>query len=395
MRDGLGSEYNQAAEVTRTLHFPEENFIVDSTIRSLQSGVSGSRHTLQDLVEIGRALAGLGVREIIVNLAWKDGVQVCEKLAAEDLSCKVVATLRARDASWRDRLAIGMRSGADEICIDSLLDVEQLKIAADLVQAQGLTISHSFSQLYPYKSVVELCRASALCGYRSQSFHDSFFRFGITPEAIRHFVRALGSDVPNCPPVYVHFSNFFGHATMTAVAALAAGATAVDASMNGIGHLCGHVSLPEVAVVLELLYGVRTGIKLDKLREVSLLVRERTGIPVPETAPVVGDLAFIMDGSFWAAEADVPAERKVYAKFPFPAPLVGAAEGVVWHDRTVTEEHIRGKLASMGIGHREKDVARIMARLTARLDGGREYPNWLSDAEFEDLCRGVVWEQDS
>lgn len=384
------SEYNKAPAVVQSLAFPEEVFIVDSTIRSLQSGISGGCHTAQDLVEIGVQLDQLGVRELIVNLSWKDGLEVCEGLAQEGLTSTLVGTFRARHPSWREWAMDGIQAGVDEICFESAPDAEYLEDAADLVRSHGKTVSHGFAEIYSYEDVVRLCRAGARCGCRSQSFHDSFFRFGITPEAMRFFIQSVREDVSDCPPLYVHLSNFYGHATMTAVAALSAGASAADVCMNAIGHHCGHTSLSEVVMVLEGLYGVDTGIQLERLRDVSLLVREKSGVPVPPTKPVVGDHAFLTDGAYWAAEADVPYEDRVHAKFPFPPALVGAREEVVWSEKTVTEDSILARISALGLGNRREHVAQILARLTEVLEVNRTHPDWMSDAEFETLCRSVA-----
>jgi hypothetical protein len=76
-----GSEFNHLPEVRARSEFAADVFVVDSTIRSLQSGVSGSLHSADDLVEIGMSLDRLGVRELIVNVSWRDGPEVIAELA--------------------------------------------------------------------------------------------------------------------------------------------------------------------------------------------------------------------------------------------------------------------------------------------------------------------------
>jgi isopropylmalate/homocitrate/citramalate synthase len=395
MENVENSEYNMLPDVVKSLSFADEVYIVDSTIRSLQSGVSGSNHSVKDVVEIGKALDELGVRELIVNLSWKDGLQICEGLAAEDLGCKVVGTFWAWHPSWKKWTEDGLRAGVDEICFESIPDADHMQRAADLVQSRGKTVSHGFAQIYSYQQVVDLCREGVKYGYESQSFHDSFFRFGITPEAMKFFIRSVKADVPQCPPLFVHLSNFYGHATMTVVAAVTAGASAPDVCMNGIGHHCGHTSLAEVVMVLEGLYGIDTGIRLEKLREVSLLVQARTGIPLQMTKSVVGDFTFLTDGAYWAAEADLPYEERVHARFPFAPATVGGEERVIWSDKTITRDSVAEKLASMGLAHRDGDTERITERLHEILRQKTDYPNWILDSDFEELCRAIISQADS
>jgi len=387
VREMNGSEYNSFRQVVEGLNFADDVYIVDSTIRSLQSGVSGSHHTARDLIEIGKALDELGVRELIVNLSWKDGVEVCEGLSRENLRCKIVGTFRARHPSWKQWAEQGIRAGVDEICFESAPTAEYLKEAAEEVQGQGRKVSHAFAEIYSYEDVVDLCRAGVSHGCESQSFHDSFFRFGITPEAMKFFFKSIRADVPHCPPLYVHLSNFYGHATMTAVAALVAGASAADVCLNAIGHHCGHISLSEIVLALEMLYGIDTGIKLEMLREVSLFIQERTEVPLRINEPIVGDFAFMNDGAYWAAEVDLPYEDRVHAKFPFPPSVVGTEERIIWSDKTITKDSLRAKLASMGLAYQEGNLERIIEQLGEVLAQKRAYPNWLLDSEFEDLCR--------
>ena len=385
------SEYNELAEVRGTYHFAQEVYIVDSTIRSLQSGVSGGCHSARDLIQIGKALDELGVRELIINLSWKDGIKVCEGLAGEDLHCKVVGTFWAWHPSWKRWAEDGIKAGVDEICFESISDVESLKRGADFVQDRGKTVSHAFAEVYSYQQIIDLCREGVKWGYQSQSFHDSFFRFGITPEAIKHLIQSIKADVSECPPLYIHLSNFFGQATMTAVAAIVAGANAADVCMNGIGHHGGHISLAEIVIILEVLYGISTGIKLERLREVSLLVKEKTRIPVPLTQPIIGDFAFMIDGAYWAAEAALPYEKRVHAKFPIPPDMVGTEERVIWSDKTIAfTDGVKAKLSSMKLGYKEGDFRRIIEQLAKRLSDKKGYPNWILDSEFEKLCREVL-----
>jgi hypothetical protein len=393
MNESATFEFNALPEVRDALAFASDLYIVDSTIRSLQSGVSGSCHTARDLVDIGVALDDLGVRELIVNLSWRDGLAVCEGLAKHRVDAKIVGTFRARHPMAAEWSRQGIASGADEICFESAQDADQLKRLAGPVLDAGKKVSHGFAEAYAYDEVLALCRAGLDLDVQSQSFHDSYFRFALTPEAAKAFYRALRRDVPRVPPLYVHLSNFYGNATMTAVAAMTAGAAAADVCMNGIGHHCGHISLAEITMVLEALYGVRTGIRLEKLVAVSHLVRERSAVPMALPAPMIGDYGFMIDGAYWAAEAHIPYEERIHAKFPIPPQSVGNVEKVIWASGTITAASVKAKLGVMGIDaaqHTNDVVERIIEGLEVTLRQRARYPSWLSDNEFEQLCLDVV-----
>src|SRR5262245_16123565 len=87
----IGFEFNGIPEVLGQLAFPDDVFIVDSTIRSLQSTLSGSRHSVETLVRVGTMVSDLGARELIVNATWRDGLDVIRELKHRGISAKVVS----------------------------------------------------------------------------------------------------------------------------------------------------------------------------------------------------------------------------------------------------------------------------------------------------------------
>jgi isopropylmalate/homocitrate/citramalate synthase len=171
---------------------------------------------------------------------------------------------------------------------------------------------------------------------------------------------------------------------------LTAGASAVDVCMNATGHHCGHTSLSEVAMVLEDLYDVRTGIDLKGISHAAAVVNRHSGVPLPLTMPVIGEYAFMGDGAYWAAEEELANEQRVHAKFPFAPGVVGAEERIVWSDRTVTRDAVIARLSSLGLGTDDGLASRIEHALAATLAERRRYPGWLTDAEFGDVCRSMA-----
>ena len=90
----------------------------------------------------------------------------------------------------------------------------------------------------------------------------------------------------------VHCHNDFGLATANTLAALEVGAVAPHTCVNGLGERSGNAAFEEVAFILERLYGVHTGLKTERIYEVSRLVEELSGIPVPANKALVGYFSF-------------------------------------------------------------------------------------------------------
>ena len=90
----------------------------------------------------------------------------------------------------------------------------------------------------------------------------------------------------------VHCHNDFGLATANTLTAIECGARAPHVCVNGIGERAGNAALEEVVLSLETLYGIRTGIKTERIHDLSRLVEELSGVPVAANKALVGYNAF-------------------------------------------------------------------------------------------------------
>ncbi|EQD39561.1 2-isopropylmalate synthase, partial [mine drainage metagenome] len=70
------------------------------------------------------------------------------------------------------------------------------------------------------------------------------------------------------------------------------GAVAPHTCVNGLGERAGNASFEEVVMLLESVYGISTGIRTERLFELSQLVEELSGVPVPPNKAIVGYNAF-------------------------------------------------------------------------------------------------------
>lgn len=382
-----GFALNRDDATLAQLDFPDDVYLVDSTIRSLQSSVSGSQHTAADLVDIGMAVDALGVRETIVNTSWRDGLETVAGLVERRPRAKVVATYRARLPHAADLLKASLEVRPDEICFESPVDVASLRRDTEVVKDAGVGTSIAFAERHSWDEMIALSRTATELGAASLSFHDSFFRFGVMPEAMKVFIGRIREQVEGHPALYIHLSNFYGTAAMTAVSGVTAGANAVDVCLNMTGHHCGHISLAEVALILEDLYGVRTGIELGQIHSAVDLVTERTGVPIRLQQPVIGEMAFMIDGADWAAEAHLPYDERMHSRLPVEPDVVGSTETMIWTDRTASLTSVKVKLSSLDLPSDDDAASRCHAALRAALTDRTTYPQFLRDAEFTGLLR--------
>jgi 2-isopropylmalate synthase len=117
------------------------------------------------------------------------------------------------------------------------------------------------------------------------------------PDEYGALVRALRERVPGADRVHVstHCHDDLGLAVANSLAAVAAGATQIECTVNGIGERAGNASLEEVVMALETrkdFWGHTTQIATRELYRTSRMVSMMTGTMVPPNKAVVGDNAF-------------------------------------------------------------------------------------------------------
>lgn len=114
-----------------------------------------------------------------------------------------------------------------------------------------------------------------------------------TPEFINEATKAVKTRFPNVP-LGIHVHNDGGEAVSATIAAVKAGATQVQGTINGVGERTGNVDLCVVLPRAEFAYGVKTSPHLD-LREVTPIARfveEQNEIPLPDNNPYTGRQSF-------------------------------------------------------------------------------------------------------
>jgi 2-isopropylmalate synthase len=107
---------------------------------------------------------------------------------------------------------------------------------------------------------------------------------------MKRLISRIVSEV-DCP-IDVHCHNDFGLAVANTVTAVEAGASQVQVTVNGLGERAGNADISQTVMILESIYGIRTGIQTNLLYETSRLISRYSGIAVPPIQPVVGDNAF-------------------------------------------------------------------------------------------------------
>lgn len=92
--------------------------------------------------------------------------------------------------------------------------------------------------------------------------------------------------------IEIHAHNDLGLATANTLAAIRAGATHANTTVNGLGERAGNAPLEEVVMALRHLHGIETAIDTVNFPELSRLVAQASGRPVAANKSIVGEAVF-------------------------------------------------------------------------------------------------------
>jgi isopropylmalate/homocitrate/citramalate synthase len=194
-----------------------------------------------------------------------------------------------------------------------------------------------------------------------------------TPEAAAFLVGEVAEHLDHEVPIHWHGHDDFGLATASAVAAVQAGATWVQGTVNGMGERAGNADLIEVALALEGLYGIPTRLRLERARELADLVQELSGTALAPWKPVTGINLFTRESGAVAAQFHDPPAIE-----PYSSELVGAERGIVLGKKSGLDS-IRIKAAELGVDLPEERYADVLAAVKR---AGTRKRGLVTDAEF-------------
>ena len=158
----------------------------------------------------------------------------------------------------------------------------------------------------------------------------------------------------------VHTHDDFGLAAANAIAGFEHGASQAQVSVNGIGERAGNAAYEEVVMAAESLYGVDTGIDTTRITEISRIIEEKSGIPVPGNKPIVGKNAFAHESGIHAA--GVMENSDTFEPGVMTPEMVGANREFVLGKHTGTHA-VRKRLQEIGYEPTDEEVRQVTRRV--------------------------------
>jgi len=118
-----------------------------------------------------------------------------------------------------------------------------------------------------------------------------------TPDEFYNVIKGIKENVKNIDKVdiSVHCHNDLGLAVANSLAAVRAGATQVECTINGIGERAGNAALEEVVMAMRVrkdIYSGKNSINTEEIYRTSQLITRITGVEVQPNKAIVGENAF-------------------------------------------------------------------------------------------------------
>src|SRR3989475_2689522 len=291
------SELNARPEIRSA--FPRSTVrFYDTTLRDGEQTV-GVVLSPQQKLEIARQLDALGVSRIEAGFprVSADDAEAIQLMLKAGIKAELWGFSRAVQADVEELVRLGLQASVIEsptseiklraygIAPDDLL--ARVKSAVSFASKQGIRVA--FFAVDSTRTDLGFLRrvydAALDAGASEIVVVDPIGACG--PEAVEFLVRQVCEWVGPGVPVHFHGHDDFGMATACAVAAVRAGATWIQGTINGMGERAGNADLGEIALALRCLYDVPVALDLTKIRGVSEIVQSDSGYSLEPWKPAV------------------------------------------------------------------------------------------------------------
>ncbi|MGH9804410.1 MAG: LeuA family protein [Candidatus Acidiferrales bacterium] len=389
-KDGIWvSELNARPEIRSRFRRAGPVRFYDTTLRDGEQTV-GVVLSPQQKLEIARKLDALGVGRIEAGFprVSADDAEAIRLILRAGFKGEVWGFARAVPADVDALVELGIRftiieTPTSEIKLGAygITRDEARRRATEAVRyaaSRGVTVA--FFAVDATRSELEFLRSVYLgaldAGAKELVVVDTIGACG--PEAVEFLVGQVREWAGEKVPLHFHGHNDFGLGTASAIAAVRAGASWIQGTINGMGERAGNADIGEIALALRCLYDVPVELDLGKVREVSRFVQEQAGYQVDAWKPLVGENLFMRESGAVASQFHTPEAIE-----PFSAALVGAQRRIVLGKKSGLDS-IDLKCQELGVELPAEERAAVLVAVKQR---GIEKRGLLTDEEFLEIVR--------
>ncbi|MGA2239887.1 MAG: pyruvate carboxyltransferase [Candidatus Bathyarchaeia archaeon] len=396
------SHYNFSKEARRGLKLPKQVRVHDITLRDgeQQAGIVIRK---DEKIRVARALDEAGVDRIEAGMpaVSKEDAEAVKAIANDGLNSKVFAFARCAKSD----VDLALKADVDGLVMEVPSSDHIIKYAYDWPEEKAIDLSveatayaheHGLyvtfftidSSRATFKACWKLVNAVATKGHMdSLTVVDTM---GVcSPQGFANLVRTLRKKVRK--PLEVHCHNDFGLAVANTIAGVGEGAEVIHTTVNAIGERMGNASLEQSVMALRLLYGVKSGIKLEKLVGLSRVIEEVTGQKVPVNAPVVGNNIFKTESGIitgWWAKSE--SQGMPLEVFPFLPELVGHDPVKILLGKKSGRDSVFYVGGKLGLSIPETAVDKILENIKTTAEANKRA---LTEEEFVQIVEDVKQNQ--
>ncbi|AKS39126.1 2-isopropylmalate synthase [Anoxybacillus gonensis] len=353
--------------------------IFDTTLRDGEQS-AGVNLNLHEKLEIARQLERLGVDIIEAGFpaASKGDFQAVQAIAQTVRNCSVTGLSRSVqsdiDAAW-EALKDGAEPRLHVFIATSPIHMQyKLRMTPEQVIETAVESVRYAKKYFPIVqwSAEDACRSDLPflatiiervieAGANVINIPDTVGY--ITPKQYGDIFSFLKKNVRNIEKISLsaHCHDDLGMAVANSLAAIEAGATQIEGTINGIGERAGNAAIEEVAVALYIrkdYYQAETRLNLQEIKRTSNLVSKLTGMIVPPNKAIVGKNAFAHESGI---HQDGVLKEKTTYEIISPQ-LVGVQSNSMVLGKHSGRHAFRTRIQELGYSLTEEEVNRLFVR---------------------------------
>lgn len=314
---------------------PDEIKFHDTTFRDGEQQ-PGVVFTEDEKVELGKLYSDIGIDRIEpgLPLVSESDKNAIKRLSRENLDADVFAFTRCLKDDVKTAVecevdGVVMEIPSSKHLIENAYDWtydEALEYAIEATRyanEQGLHVSFfciDSSRADPEDLLTILDRVATEGHADSLNVVDTFG--ALSPQGTEALVNLVSDNFDL--PIEAHVHNDFGLGVANTLAALGAGAEIAHTTVTGLGERSGNANFEEVATALKALYGRDLDLDYKRFNEVGRRTSEASGVPIPESKPVLGKNQFGIEAgiitAWWNRLQD---SSEPLAMYPYHWDMVG------------------------------------------------------------------------